>query len=369
MKNNRWKMIVLFLAALVLAACGKTESTPQQTQLTASADASADVVEVQQDDETHDGQAQSPLTGEWIDADIAANRPLAIMIDNTKSGLPQYGIGQADVIYEVPVEGSYTRLMAIFQDYENIERISSVRSCRHYFVYFALGYDAIYTHYGQAKYALDLLAKSYVDNVNAMDGTVNSLAFERDSSRKAPYNAYTSGSGLTKAIESLGYRTTHEDGYEAPFSFAEEEENVTLSDGIDAGYVKPGYFVNKSWFEYDEESGLYLRYEFGSPQVDAATGEQLTAKNIIIQYCQWNDLGDSHGYINIDTMSGGDGYYITEGKAVKITWKKDSETSATKYFNENGEEITFNRGKTWISVVRTTYKDRTVIAASGDDQE
>lgn len=77
---------------------------------------------------TPEGMARSYLTGEWIDENIAAQRPVAVMLGNTKIATPQYGITDADVIYESAVEGQETRLMGIFQDYANLEKVMSIRS-------------------------------------------------------------------------------------------------------------------------------------------------------------------------------------------------------------------------------------------------
>ncbi len=83
------------------------------------------------------------------------------------------------------------------------------------------------------------------------------------------------------------------------------------------------YYVDaKPWFVYNETDGLYYRYEFGDKQIDGSTGEQLAVKNIILQNC-YSSLKDSkNGTLDIDYLSGGSGMYITNGKAVPITWKK-----------------------------------------------
>ena len=46
-------------------------------------------------------------------------------------------------------------------------------------------------------------------------------------------------------------------------------------------------------------------------------------------------------------------YIITDGKAINITWKKDSATDRTKYYLEDGTELKLNVGKTYIAVVPT----------------
>jgi hypothetical protein len=46
----------------------------------------------------------------------------------------------------------------------------------------------------------------------------------------------------------------------------------------------------------------------------------------------------------------GKGYYITNGKMVPITWKKNEAKSFMRYYNEAGEELTINPGKTYITL-------------------
>ena len=66
------------------------------------------------------------------------------------------------------------------------------------------------------------------------------------------------------------------------------------------------------------------------------------------------DYGD--GYLNITVNGGGKGKYITNGKAIDITWKKDTEFGPTRYYDESGTEIVLNRGKTWVCIIQN---DRT----------
>ena len=73
----------------------------------------------------------NPLTGEETAADISGNRPCAFMINNIRIAQPQLGISKADIIWEAPVEGGITRMMAVFQDVSDVETIGSLRSSRH----------------------------------------------------------------------------------------------------------------------------------------------------------------------------------------------------------------------------------------------
>ena len=94
-----------------------------------------------------DGMVRSYLTGQWVPAEAGNRRPVAVMMSNDKAALPQYGINRAGVVYEAPVEGGMNRYMAIIEEYDDLERIGSVRSCRTYYTYFAREFDAVYAHY------------------------------------------------------------------------------------------------------------------------------------------------------------------------------------------------------------------------------
>ena len=72
------------------------------------------------------------FSGEWIDESLSNQRPLCIMINNIVDAMPQSGISQADITYEMLVEGGITRYMCVFKDYSNLEKLGPVRSARHY---------------------------------------------------------------------------------------------------------------------------------------------------------------------------------------------------------------------------------------------
>jgi hypothetical protein len=363
MRGNR-KIAGLVLIGgiiLALAGCGKKEIAGTEEIEEKEESVSEVVVETETEEtDPHEGQVRSFYTGEWIDEELAWNRPVAVMTENTKMAIPQYGLGSADIIYECPVEGGITRLMAIYQDYANLEKVGNVRSCRLYYVYFAREFDAVYFHAGESKYALDLLNSSYIDNVDGITGKGGSFYY-RDSSKNAPHNLYTTGEKIAEAIQSYGYDDTLPDDYSAHYRFTTEEAPNLLTDGDDAAVVSLYYIDAKPWFVYNETDGLYERYEFGSAQVDALTGEQLAVKNIILQNCSSYLKDESNGTLEIDYRSGGTGVYITEGKAIGITWSRASDYDITRYYDMDGNEIVLNPGKTWVEIVQSSKTGDNVI--------
>lgn len=293
---------------------------------------------------------RSYLTGEQVPAGIGRRRPVAVMLGNSQVACPQSGIGNAGVIYEAPaVEGNMTRLMAIFENYDSLEKIGSVRSCRDYYLFYMNEFDSIYAHFGQAVYALQYLDQHMVDNLNGLylDGSV----YFRTSDRQAPHNAYASGATLTKGIQDFGYRQDYKEGYTGHYQFVQEGSENLLEAGSSANIVNLNCFGdNRPWFEYDADTKKYNRFQFGAAQVDGLTNEQLTCDNIILQYSGYQPY-DSNGYLNIDTSSGGAGKYITRGKAIDIRWEKDSQWGITRYYDSNNQEIQLNSGKTWVEIV------------------
>ncbi len=305
-------------------------------------------------EETHEGQVQSLYTGLWIDEDIASLRPVAIMMENTSAAMPLYGIAQADVVYECPVEGGITRLMAIMQDYTGLSKIGNIRSCRTYYVYFAKEFDAVYFHCGQSHFAKELVYSSFIDNVNYTLGKAETYSY-RTSDKAAPHNLYTSSTMIANAISAYNYTSTLDGDEESHYIFTDEGTEVTLDSGTSATKVSLYYSNNKPWWEYNESDGLYYRYQFSTAQKDGNTGEQLTAKNIIIMECDWYLWEEDTGYLYIEYMGSGSGKYITNGKCIDITWKRESESGKTRYYDSDGNEITLNRGVTWVEVAQDTY--------------
>ena len=278
------------------------------------------------------------------------DRPIAVMIDNHNLAWPQGGLNQAYMVYEIIVEGGETRLMALFKGVD-VEKIGPVRSARHYFIDYAMENDAIYTHFGQSPQAQSDLKKYSIDDINgiAEDGTT----FWRVKDKSAPHNAATSTEKLLQSAKNKKYRTTSSE--ESVLNYVTDE--VNLEDGQGAVSVTiPHSTLQVVKYFYDEENKVYQRYARNKEQTDWTTGEPVTTKNIIITFCDNYTLTDSEnkgrqGLKNIGTF---DGYYITNGKAIKIKCIKEDRQSQTKYEDLEGNEIKVNDGNTFVQICPTS---------------
>lgn len=299
------------------------------------------------------GKKISYLTGEYVTPKRAERRPVAVMYNNIINAIPHSGLSNADVVYESPVEGSITRLMGIFDNYDKLEKMGSVRSSRIYYCYFALEWDAFYCHFGQSKYALSFLQSGNIDTINSMTAGNN---FYRTSDRVAPHNCFISGEKINEAIESLEYRKNHEKDYKGKFHFTTPDTTIDLASNKVASKVELGYPINQPWFEYNSEDGQYYRYQYGDKHIDDQNNEQLHCSNIIIQLVNSSIYPDGKS-LDITLTGSGNGWFVTRGKAQKVTWKKDKAMGQTKYYDKDGNEITLNTGKTWICIVQNEYSD------------
>ena len=123
---------------------------------------------------------QNPLNGEPM-AQPYTGRPAAVMLNNHKQAMPQFGVGDADILYEVLAEGGITRCMGIYSDISSVERLCSIRSARKYYVDILRGYDAWYIHAGGSAEA-----DAYIKNIglNHLDGvSADGSYFKRDKDR------------------------------------------------------------------------------------------------------------------------------------------------------------------------------------------
>ena len=299
------------------------------------------------EDTNHEGEMRSYLSGQWVPIEVGTKRPYAFQFSNFKTVRNQWGISQADIVYECIVEGGITRLLGIGENYSG-DRIGSTRSSRHYFVSIADEYDAIYIHYGKTKYATAKIKELGIDNLDGETG-IGTTVYYRDKSMKAPHNAFASLNGIQKGIEKKGYETKYEEGYEPHYRFYEEDTDLTSSSTVNKLSLKFSAYTTP-YFEYNSKDKLYDRYQFGGPHKDSNTGEQLRFKNIIVQFVKEWDI-DRNDYQTMDLENAsGSGYYITNGKKIDITWKKNEDKRYMRYFNEAGEELTINPGKTYITL-------------------
>ena len=332
MEKGRAKVLIVILVILIICAGGVLayKITKDKENI----------------EETVANENVAPVEEKKVQIFNGNDRPIAVMIDNHSDAWPQAGLQDAYMVYEIVVEGGETRLMALFKG-ANVEKIGPVRSARHYFIDYAMENDAIYVHFGQSPQAESDIKKYSINDINgiAEDGTT----FWRVKEKAAPHNAVTSTENLLKSAQSKKYKTTSTET--SILNYVTDE--VNLEDGEEAKSVTiPHSTLQTVKYVYNEEEKVYERYARNKQQTDWTSGNAITTKNIIITFCDNYTLTDSEnkgrqGLKNIGTF---DGYYITNGRAIKIKCIKNARDEKTIYQDLAGNTIEVNDGNTFVNI-------------------
>lgn len=370
---------VLIAVGLMMTGCGGENtpvSSPIQTPApismgekdntttsgTNSSSAAEESKGIKEEEVAPEHSYRSELTNEWIDEDLKDQRPIAVMVDNEKTALPHYGLTEADVVYEImnsTLNDRITRFMVLVKDWESITQLGSIRSVRPTNFMLAAEWNAVLCHDGGPFFIDTWVAKDYTNNFSG--------GFARFSNGKATefteyitYDKYTNSNkgktydGLKQRFANSKYTTTYNQYYEGShFQFAADEQTFSdRSDADTATVVELPFPHNKSTLKYNESTGTYDYYEYGAAHLDPLhDSAQLTFKNVILQNTTFSELGE--GYLIYNAIdSGRDGYYITNGQAIEVTWTKSGESDITVYYDKKtGKEIELNTGKTYISLI------------------
>lgn len=384
---------IIIIASVMLAGCGgdKPVSSPLQTLEPeiidmAGSDTTEDpenvemIGDLKSGGENHpitertivNGQMQSYLTGEWKDADVVQRRSMAVMIPNNPPAMPQHGISQASIIYEAPVEGRITRLMGIFEDYDDLDHIGPVRSSRDYYVYEAMAYDSIYCNWGLAvPYVSPIINTDRIDNISVTLQGIDKGADEAFDRISRPgyskeFTGYLFVDGYEKGVERLKYDTTYEahGRFEQAFTFADEGYLATYASYPDATKIYPGgtgsnsggYGSNNACFTYNPEDRLYYRSQYGKEQIDEYNDEQVAVTNVVFKVCH-GEVRDAKDYLAFQVHGSGTAYVFTNGKVIEGTWKRDGDYKPNIFYDKDGNEIVFNQGRTWICCIWKEYSE------------
>ncbi len=272
------------------------------------------------------------------------SRVFAVMINNHPLAMANHaGLQDAFIVYEIIVEGAYSRLMAFYRDQET-EKIGSVRSARHYYLDYALEYDALYVHFGGSPTAYEDIRSLKVNN---LDFLVR-MGYFRDNSLSIPWEhrAYTSVEMINEQLTKMKSRTTSDNTY---LNYSIEAIRLSGEDVLIADFVKMKY-SSANRIQYQYRDGFYYRSVNEKEHSDAVTKEQYYFKNILIMNVR-NYLLGSKGRQELDTVGTGKGYFVTNGLARPITWEKTSRSAKTSYRFDDGEEVIFNDGNTIFQVM------------------
>ena len=331
-----------------------------------------------------------PLEGEQLDpafgvmpeydADILTgaerstnSRPVAVMVNNIansqrQNARPQRGIGSADLLIEAKVEGGITRLCAVFSDADSIPEVGPIRSGRDQFLQLLMPHQALYYHDGESIFCtqfinvydysgLNIGGKSYFNtpvhpHVAHRDNRGRNVAYEHTeftSGKEIKQAAGNAGIGLTYANETpffhfADYRTAASN--DLPGAPAAKTISITHSESYRTRLTYNSWGRSYKLEMYNRSKKAYEN------TVDELTGKQLTFDNVVVCFADIAAYaGDSHDVQSVNYVAGGQAYLFTRGGVQVGRWEKPHPTHPLKLYTETGEEMTLNRGKTYLALV------------------
>ncbi len=391
--STRLTALFLLFSLLVCTLCGcnNTSEKPEDGSGSGHGESTPDTSVTE--------TGTNPLTGLPVSEADEDLRPIAFMIDNEvnyfSGDYSNLGICEADLIFETNIEsnGSGTRLMAVFSQ-KTLEQdglvIGGVRSARPYFLQLAKMLDAYYVHEGSSStddvlpssvvdpsyYARTMLYQGYVDSYELeADGTIS---YRPDEETRKKLSVVSSAivvnapellSHMTETYPRTEYQSTENNEL---FRFGTPNlSSATSANSVRIRFSDSNAFYTQSKFTYDESLGEYVRSQYlyqsslgfnNNPNPnditskDLNSGKTLNFKNVFVlstnQYAIDRDYDGVQYHTKIDLIGHeGEGYYFTEGKCVKITWKCTSDSTPIRFYAEDGSELIVNSGKSFINLV------------------
>ncbi|MBQ8952824.1 MAG: DUF3048 domain-containing protein [Clostridia bacterium] len=281
--------------------------------------------------------------------DQTSQKIAAVQFDNDPAARPLLHMSDADVIYEAEIaEDGQTAYTAIFHD--NVpETVEAVGVARILNIDIALDWGATFVHAG-GQQAAGTSVYDYMNTIGLMtsrvDGMADPASFYRDVARVAPHNAVCRLAQLYDRID------VNASAPRSPLSFSASDYTQK---GSNSSILRVKYSVEGGFypsFQYNPDDGLYYRFYNRSRHEDGA-GDRYTCSNIIVMQADytWYE-GDGQRPIVALTGTNKCDYFIG-GKHFTGTWARSEASAATTYYDDEGNIVLFQPGKTFIQIIRS----------------
>ena len=316
-----------------------------------------------------------PLTGE---AKSGRGRIVAVMVNNIcnsarQNARPQRGLSAASVLIESKVEGSISRLCALYSDVDAIPEVGPLRSGRDQFLQLVMPWQALYYHDGESVFCtqyvsqwdysgLNIGGKSYFNTpthpqVAHRDPRGGVVAYE--------HTEFTSGPEIRQAAGNAGIGLTYD--YDAtffPFADYRTGETVLLEGCQSARDVTVRHSAGyQSAFHYSDPDKVYRMEMYSSrtgrfePAVDELNSQQLAFENLLVCFAPIAAYpGDSGDVQQVQYIAGGEAFLFTRGRVRPCQWSKLAPDLPLEV-TDNGQPVAFNRGRTYLAIVDEDERD------------
>jgi len=286
-----------------------------------------------------------PLTGTPVPGGVPERSALAIKVENAPEARPQAGLNDADLVVEEPVEGGYTRFIAVYQC-GGADRVGPVRSGRTTDPNFLRQLGRVVFGYagGVSSVQRDVARAGLLDE----NYIVAANAYTRDPSRPAPHNLYTTTAAVWKAGRSA------KDVPAPLFTYAATWDGKSKK--VASAHI-PYSSVSDVYWEWGKRAQAWMRSHGDVPHT-LEDGSQVSATNVVIQIVDVTDsqILDAAGNPSPEVTQTGSGkaYLLRGGRMIPARWSRPTLDDVTSYTTRDGKDLTLAPGRTWIELVPST---------------
>ncbi len=318
-----------------------------------------------------------PLTGmEVSDPALLERRPLAIKIQNAAISRPQYGLPQADIVYEHLSEAGITRFTGIYLC-QDVDKIGSTRSARFIDLEIPAMYKSLLAFSGtSAGLYPKFLNADFYDREFCYGWNLHSEAFYRDTELREQgipieHTLFADPDKIWEIADELDINQPQE---LRDMHFSQD----TPEGGMPATHIHIPFPSSDMVvdYRYNPELGAYLRWDAGEPHVDAATGEQIAATNVVVVYATHVDTDiyedeprRNHPSVQIQLWGTGPAVIFRDGQAFEGLWARPQRGDMLVFRDPTGQiPIPLKPGNIWIELV-PLEGHRWAFEATWDDTE
>jgi len=318
-----------------------------------------------------------PLTGlEVSDPALLERRPLAIKIQNAAISRPQYGLPEADIVYEHLTEAAITRFTAIYLCQE-VAKIGSTRSARFIDLEIPAMYKSLMAFSGtSAGLYPKFLNADFYDREYCYGWGLHSTAFYRDTELRKQgipieHTLFADPAKIWNIADNLDINQPQE---LRDMHFSDEAPEG----GEPATHIKIPFPSRDMVVDYrfDSDLGAYLRWDAGDPHIDALSGEQISVTNVIVVYATHVDTDiyedeprRNHPSVQIQLWGTGPAVIFRDGQAFEGLWARPERDDMLVFRDATGQTpIPLKPGNTWIELV-PLEGHRWAFEATWDDGE
>lgn len=287
-----------------------------------------------------------PLRGTGApSADAIRRRPIVVRVPNDPTARPQSGLADADLVFEMLVEGGITRYAVVFHS-RDAQSVGPIRSARLSDLQYLPMLRGILAHVGASGPVLDRIreaarGRAFVD----VDQFEHPEAYDRVASRAAPQNVYTSTQRLREAAKDQG-------GVDVPV--LEFDAAVPAGGTILASLALP--YTGAQRVEYRFDSGSYARVQDGKPTTDDGAKKDVRPDDVVVIKTDITEVRsiveDELGSFSLDIRSTGTGPVVVlrDGQRYDGTWSREA-TEMYRFKDAAGKPLRLKPGLVWIHVV------------------